>query len=135
MPFDQLKYEPDIPIPDNTALGKLMMRMGGYNSPQPQDMRGYKRFVTQKVHPLDQKNAMTGMGDYDYYGLFSSLMGKPSQYNSETHFPDKYKKPNHPTFSTESMYAGHGLPGQWVGNEYLDNPYKSLINTLLGGGR
>ena len=49
------------------------------------------------IHPFDIGR------DYDFRGLYySGLMG--NQYSSESHFPDLFKKPNHETFSNQSIY-------------------------------
>lgn len=48
--------------------------------------------------------------DYDLRGYWLN-----GGYKSEAagHMPDTYKKPNHPTFSNESIY--HGQPDPWGG--------------------
>jgi len=49
--------------------------------------------------------------DYDLRGAWVGG-GLPS---SGGHFPDKFKKPNHPTFSDESQYSTPESPGgRWV---------------------
>jgi hypothetical protein len=56
--------------------------------------------------------------DYDLRGAFKSGL-KP---DPETgHWPDTFKKPNHPTFSVESIYAKDrpGLAGRWEGETYI----------------
>jgi hypothetical protein len=56
--------------------------------------------------------------DYDLRGAFKAGLTP----NSETgHWPDTYKKPNHPTFSDESIYA-KDVPekaGHWHGETYI----------------
>lgn len=89
---------------------------------------------------------------YDYYGFFledperawKMLKGDP-----EAHFIDKYKMPNHPTFSDESIYStpetpgGHwhenyGGSGRWVfehsdyTRQHLDDTRKYLENSGEG---
>lgn len=53
-------------------------------------------------------------GDYDLRGLWKENQNvKPS---ANLHFPDKYKLPNHPTFSDESIYFNDktkGRAGRW----------------------
>jgi hypothetical protein len=56
--------------------------------------------------------------DYDMRGYW--LNGGYSSTSTAGHFPDKYKKPNHPTFSTESIYHNtvdtngvRHVGGQW----------------------
>ncbi len=49
--------------------------------------------------------------DYDLRGLFQSGMGT----DARGHATDKFKKPNHPTFSIESQYSTPENPGgQWI---------------------
>jgi hypothetical protein len=53
-------------------------------------------------------------GDYDLRGAYQDGL-KPSD---NAHFNDKYKKPNHPTFSDESMYSTPENPGgTWAGDD------------------
>ena len=49
--------------------------------------------------------------DYDLRGAWlKGYRGRPGQ-----HGPDTFKKPNHPTFSSESRYSGRqARGGQWV---------------------
>jgi len=49
--------------------------------------------------------------DYDLRGAWLANI----QANGNGHFPDTYKKPNHPTFSDESQYSTSDAPGgHWV---------------------
>ncbi len=56
--------------------------------------------------------------DYDYRGAFKAGM-RP---DATGHWKDTFKKPSHPTFSTDSQYAPYGKPGEWHGEVYT--PYK-----------
>ena len=52
---------------------------------------------------------------YDYYSFFKDKRVG----NIEDHFPDTYKRPNHPTFSNESIYSTPEKPGgSWKGETY-----------------
>lgn len=53
--------------------------------------------------------------DYDLRGAFKEGMTPAVGGPNPGHFDDKYKKPWHPTFSTQSKYAEHGNPGTWGG--------------------
>lgn len=79
-----------------------------YNTPLTSDEE--KGFKTWK-----QENAPNDSGeDYDLRGAY--LGGaKPAE---NGHFPDTWKKPNHPTFSNESIYAPYGNPGHWEGDNH-----------------
>ena len=57
--------------------------------------------------------------DYDLRGAFKMGL-KPDAKSG--HWPDTFKKPNHPTFSVESIYAPYGKPGSWDGETFV--PWK-----------
>lgn len=62
--------------------------------------------------------------DYDLRGAFKAKI-KPDP--TTGHWPDTYKKPSHPTFSTESQYAKFAphLAGTWGGpnkDQYIPAP-------------
>lgn len=68
----------------------------------------------------DWKNIMAPKDsgeDYDFRGAFEE--GVIPAANG--HWPDTYKKPNHPTFSNESIYAKDhpDLAGHWQGDTYI----------------
>lgn len=69
------------------------------------------------------------MNDYDLRGAFGSgqLSGGFGQ-----HGTDQYKKPNHPTFSDESMY--HHTPSPfgepWMGGHWTDHTYTPSAEML-----
>jgi hypothetical protein len=50
--------------------------------------------------------------DYDERGAW--LAGQVADQTKEEHGSDRWKKPNHPTQSDESLYAGHGPAGKWL---------------------
>lgn len=56
--------------------------------------------------------------DYDMRGAWKEMQTKGNLQSSNGHFPDTYKKPNHPTFSDQSKYNGSEgkMGGKW-GNE------------------
>lgn len=65
-----------------------------------------------------QRDPLNDMYDYDIKGWWKENGGKDLGAPG-THLNDTYKKPNHPTFSDESIY--HGVDGHegghWGGNE------------------
>jgi hypothetical protein len=66
-----------------------------------------------------QKYAPNDSGeDYDFHGAF--LAGVTPDPKTG-HWPDTFKKPNHPTFSDQSQYAKDrpDLAGSWSGDEYI----------------
>jgi len=78
-------------------------------SPQEElQFKGWKK----KYAPRDSG------ADYDLRGAFKSGLTP----NPDTgHWPDTFKKPNHPTFSVESQYAKDrpDLAGRWEGEKYI----------------
>lgn len=63
--------------------------------------------------------------DYDLRGAFLDGMNRDA---ASGHFDDKFKKPNHPTFSTFSKFA-QDFPenaGSWNGSSYIPPPLPSL---------
>lgn len=56
--------------------------------------------------------------DYDLRGAFVEGLRPDAKTG---HWPDKFKKPNHPTFSNESQYAPirPDLAGSWQGETYI----------------
>jgi hypothetical protein len=65
------------------------------------------------------KNAPNDSGqDYDLRGAYKAGMQRDSD---SGHMSDRFKKPNHPTFSVESVYAKEApeKAGHWNGNTYI----------------
>lgn len=65
-----------------------------------------------------QQNAPNDSGqDYDFRGAFKAGLKK----SDNGHWPDTYKKPNHPTFSDQSIYASKApnLAGKWDGDKFV----------------
>lgn len=76
----------------------------------------------KKFQSWKQKNAPNDSGeDYDLRGAYKEGLSRDK---SNSHFSDKYKKPNHPTFSDQSVYAKDApeLAGHWNGDKYTETP-------------
>lgn len=76
-----------------------------YNTPlSPRDEALFQQWAQQTGRVRD-------MEDYDLRGAWlKGYRGQPGQHGS-----DRFKKPNHPTFSSESMYnSPNAQGGQWV---------------------
>lgn len=71
----------------------------------------FQEWKKKNVRPED-----TGQ-DYDFRGAFRAGV----KADEAGHWPDTYKKPNHPTFSTDSIYARDrpDLAGRWEGETYI----------------
>lgn len=94
-----------------------------YNTPlQPEEQAAYAAWKARYA-PNDY-----GM-DYDYPGAFKAGVA-PDPVNG--HWPDTFKKPNHPTFSEESIYAqdAPGLAGHWEGDQFVPPPELGLDEEL-----
>lgn len=82
-----------------------------YNTALPPDQeQQYQRWL-QSQSALNNRDMSRDTYDYDMRGAF--LGGAGADPSQRGHYPDTYKKPNHPTFSTGSQY--HGLDGQLGG--------------------
>ncbi len=90
-----------------------------------------------------QQNAPNDSGvDYDLRGAFKA--GATPDANG--HWPDTFKKPNHPTFSNQSIYASAApeKAGRWDGNKFIppaspspleqSEPYVALKNGIKNVG-
>lgn len=72
-----------------------------YNTPlSPADEFHYQQWSKKNNRVGDTR-------DYDMRGAWSAGVGQAGN----GHFPDTYKKPNHPTFSNESQYSNDQTPG------------------------
>jgi hypothetical protein len=85
-----------MPAPDYTEM---------FNTKLPAEKE--KEFRTW----LDHSGRANDLFDYDLRGAFKDgLTADP-----RGHLPDTYKKPNHPTFSSESVYSSDETPGgDWL---------------------
>ncbi len=69
------------------------------------------------------------LNDYDMRDWWKENKDKPAPAEGQ-HFTDKFKKPNHPTFSTESQYSkGATVGGTWGGTD--DKPTFTPSKTNL----
>lgn len=87
-------------VPDNSDFTDL------YNTPLS---NGQEASFQSWLRTTGKQNDLR---DYDLRGAFASGVAK----DPRGHLPDTWKKPNHPTFSTESKYNGvNGAQGgEWV---------------------
>lgn len=91
---------------------KIGTKGSGYNTP----------LTAKEVIEFDKwkaKYAPNDSGDdYDLRGAFKMGL-KPKN----GHWPDTFKKPNHPTFSNESVYANEDA-GKWNGEKFIPKQKK-----------
>lgn len=83
-----------------------------YNTDLGDDEPSFQRWKS-KAAPNDSGH------DYDLRGAYKAGL-KPGK---DGHWPDTFKKPNHPTFSNESKYAPNApdRAGSWDGDTYVPN--------------
>jgi hypothetical protein len=83
-----------------------------YDTPLSPDEEG--QFQTWKAQNAPRDSGV----DYDLRGAFKAGL-KPAE---NGHWPDTFKKPNHPTFSNESKYAvgeDAAKAGRWEGEQFI----------------
>lgn len=94
--------------------------------------------------PVDAWQDAVNDPTYDYRGYYSDPEFQNVNANSQTHWPDRYKTPFHPTFSSDSKYHGkqseknpYGLRGgQWVGDKFIPAAWQNPIRIPhYAGGR
>lgn len=107
-----------------------MARRGGggasrYDTPlDPAAEAAFQQWKAQHA-PLDSGQ------DYDLRGAYQAGF-TPDPMTG--HWPDEFKKPNHPTFSDQSRYAilQPWSAGSWQGETFTPNPVRELLTSLLG---
>jgi len=83
-----------------------------YNTPlTPKEEKEYQAWGKQ-MQKKTGKNPAKDTFDYDMRGAWKS----GAMQAGNMHWPDTYKKPNEPTFSTQSIYSGKDgyIGGQWI---------------------
>lgn len=102
------KGERPLALPDDMS--------GQYNTQlTPEQETEYKTWAKQQGRERDVEN-------YDLRGAWLELQNGTMTEDERGHIGDKYKKPNHPTFSTESIYNGKDgyQGGVWSRNGNVD---------------
>lgn len=83
----------------------------------------YKEWLAYQSR-LQKRDVSLDEQDYDLESYYKSLKanpGTPGKFDPEAssaHLTDTYKKPNHPTFSKDSMYS---IPGIQEGGEWNED--------------
>lgn len=86
----------------------------------PEEERAFRAWAGDKINDTY---------DYDLRGAWRDIMSGKIQQDERGHLPDTYKKPNHPTFSVESIYSSPETPGgKWVEKNYKWQYVPSNIN-------
>ncbi len=103
MPYQQ--YLQNVANANGLPMEQLRDFTNYYNTPlTPQEEQQFQQWAAQRGGTGD-------LYDYDMRGFWKG--GYQTAENG--HGTDLFKKPNHPTFSDQSMYAGRDgwLPGRW----------------------
>src|SRR5258706_2183547 len=96
---------------------------GGTGTPENQYETSLSPQEEVNFQSWKAQNAPNDSGfDYDLRGAFQAGVQPDA---TTGHWPDTFKKPNHPTFSTQSQYAKDrsDLAGTWDGDTYHPAPY------------
>ncbi len=110
-----------------------------YN-PAPSPKRNFDANFNTTLSPNEEQSFKTWKSkfapqdsgqDYDLRGAFKAGITPAAN----GHWPDTYKKPNHPTFSNESQYAQYGNPGMWNGDQFIPAPQKKLAPVVNAQGK
>lgn len=108
-------------MPD--ALQQLMLAQQQQVTPTLQSLDPYVTHLSpEEEAAFQQWKAMYAPNDsgvdYDLRGAFKAGLRPDSR---SGHWPDTFKKPNHPTFSDQSIYAKDrpDLAGHWNGETYV----------------
>ncbi len=144
-PFDDTEVGSKHNFP-TSGLNDAIKNLGWMTDPEPQSLvnRSHQAKNISFDTPLNdqeetkfqewkQKYAPNDSGqDYDLRGAFKSGLTPDADTG---HWPDTYKKPNHPTFSDQSIYAKDrpDLAGRWEGETYIPPITKDMRITPLGG--
>lgn len=101
-----------------SLLQNLLSSTGGlYDTPLGSDqMKAFKQWKAI--------NASNDSGyDYDLQGAWAAGMTPDPK---SGHFPDRFKKPSHPTFSNESQFfmLAPEKAGFWVKDKFMRPPYR-----------
>lgn len=80
----------------------------------PEEEEQYRQWVAEQSKAAKRDVSQDEI-DYDMRGAWKSGAAQ----GDDDHFPDTYKKPNHPTFSDESQYHGADghKGGRWIYDE------------------
>ena len=90
-----------------------------YNTPLPPGSEGAYAVWAKRMG----QDPVKGKYDYDLQGAFLQGSGPAAS----GHFTDAFKKPNHPTFSSESQY--NGVDG-YVGGKWTDKGYRPSVTNV-----
>lgn len=86
----------------------------------PDEEKAFSQWAGSKIKDLY---------DYDLRGAWKDIVSGKIVPDERGHLPDTYKKPNHATFSAESVYSTPEMPGgKWVEKNYKWHYVPSEVN-------
>lgn len=135
------RQKDEVPLGRETSA--LVAEMFGVPKPQQQEGPDFSDRYNTKLAPAEEKafqgwlgdlskakgyDAKADLRDYDLRGAFKSGVTA----DERGHLTDEFKKPNHPTFSSESIYSGKDgfTGGQWVGDDQSGWNYQASPTNL-----
>lgn len=128
--FGAVDTAPRMPPGASEKLTGAFESFSGTQVPGRQYETGLTKLEEQKFSEWKTQYAPKDSGeDYDFRGAFKAGV-TPAE---NGHWPDTFKKPNHPTFSIESQYAKDRpeLAGRWDGEIYIP-PARGVWDKLTG---
>lgn len=135
------KYRQDVEFPDSMTEEEIVRAIETDIIPflEKEGKGQKKQSFDTKLTSDEEKQFQSWKGryaprdsgeDYDLRGAFKAgLIPDPKS----GHWPDTYKKPNHPTFSVESIYAKDApdKAGRWEGETYIPPGRKAEFKKSL----
>jgi hypothetical protein len=116
------------PVGPSVGVDPEMMFRNKYNTQLKSKEQKQFDSWADKESKRQGRDILMDMGAYDVTGFWKS--GDYKRMDSDNHGSDKWKKPNHPTFSNQSKY--HGTDG-WYGGNWTDKagyqPSKQTLET------
>lgn len=102
------------------------MYMNKYNTPlTPEEQVSFNAWVESESQ-RQGRNILMDRGAYDIQGFWKS--GDYKNMDEDNHGSDRWKKPNHPTFSNQSIY--NGVDGMYGGTWTDNGGYRPSQHTL-----
>lgn len=108
------------PNPYGTG-SQAIMKSGGpipkaYNPNLASKDKDFQKWYTANTLEGQRGIPYSDKLDYDYFSFFKNQ----AKGSIQDHFPDTYKRPNHKTFSIESIYSTPENPGgRWEGENFI----------------
>lgn len=99
-----------------------------FNTPlTPEEQTQFTQWLHQNSKKLGRP-IWRDLESYDMQGLFKHVKGAPLEVGHQT---DRFKKPNHPTFSDQSIY--HGAPDPIKGGTFVGGSWTPYVTDGVTG--